>query len=115
MYKRPTLKSSSPWPGAVWTQPVPASSVTCSPNTIGDNLSYKGCCVVIPSNSLPVIVCLKVTSSKPNSAASFSFKHDKKTNVPLFVSYTPYSNLAFKQIAKLAGIVQGVVVQITND
>jgi len=28
-------KSSRPWPGAVWTKPVPASSVTWSPGSMG--------------------------------------------------------------------------------
>ena len=37
-----------------------------------------------------------------------------KTNLPLFVLYKPYSKRGFKQIAKLEGIVQGVVVQMIN-
>jgi hypothetical protein len=32
-------KSSRPWPGAVWTKPVPASSVTCSPSSSGTSNS----------------------------------------------------------------------------
>ena len=37
-------KSSWPWPGAVCTAPVPASSVTCSPRITGTCRSWNGCC-----------------------------------------------------------------------
>ena len=39
LFWTPTLKSSSPCPGAVWTSPVPASAVTWSPVMIGDSRS----------------------------------------------------------------------------
>ena len=34
-----TSKSSVPWPGAVWTKPVPVSSVTCAPASSGTSKS----------------------------------------------------------------------------
>ena len=36
---RPSSKSSAPWPGAIWTKPVPSSSVTKSPGSSGTSKS----------------------------------------------------------------------------
>ena len=55
---------------------------------------------------------MSFTSLKPINSVSLSFKEHKKTNLPILVSYNPYSKSGLAQIAKFAGKVHGVVVQI---
>ena len=66
------------------------------------------------SASLPLNDLIKVHSFKPKVLESSSSNFFKNTRLPLSVLNNPYSNSGFKQIAKLAGKVQGVVVQITK-
>ena len=56
-WARPRLKSSSPWPGAICTKPVPASVVSKSPSSSGVSCSYpcprSGCARMVPARSAP--------------------------------------------------------------
>ena len=96
------------------TEPVPASSVTCSPKIIGDFLSTNGCLVFNNSKSCPTQEPITLMS---DSSHSTSFK--KELNNSWATTYTSplysknvYSNLGCIEIAIFEGIVQGVVVQI---
>ena len=62
-YCRQMAKSSAPKPGAVWTQPEPASRVTCSPLRITLSRSKRGCLALISSNSLPLRVASTVQAA----------------------------------------------------
>ena len=53
--------------------------------------------------------------SSPNFSHSESTNSSKTISLPFSLCTKAYAKSLFKQIAKFAGIVQGVVVQITND
>ena len=115
LYFFATIKSSAPWPGAVCTQPVPASSVTCSPLITKDSRSRNGCWQTILSSSAPFHwpnTC--GASSMPQSAIklfsiSFATTYFSSPNCSSWYSYS-----GWMEIATLPGSVHGVVVQITT-
>ncbi len=68
----------------------------------------------MPSSFLPLNSFNNLQEVKPNFSDILSFNEIKKTNFPKFVSKRPYSKFGCAQIARFAGSVHGVVVQIMN-
>ena len=118
-YCWPTLKSSTPWSGAVCTAPVPASVFTCPPRIRGTCLFANGCCNKKFSRLAPVVSASSWNFSQPyraitSSAMSLASKTVSTPN-PNSQRANTYTNSACRQTAWFEGNVQGVVVQITTD
>src|SRR5690606_13045688 len=74
---------------------------------------YNGCSATTYSNSWPLTVFTVSGFSQPNSSDTVFNSSDATTNFRSPTATTEYSNSGWTEIPKFAGIVQGVVVQIT--
>ena len=129
-------KSSNPWPGAVWTSPVPVSTVTWSPDNIGIRRSeIKGCWHTNVSRSLnpqkkviffPITIWVQWCDLISTFATIFnldlSLSERNWSLSSATTSFSPefsdsamtYLTCGLTQMARLAGRVHGVVVQIAT-
>ncbi|OQC68702.1 MAG: hypothetical protein BWX47_01693 [candidate division Hyd24-12 bacterium ADurb.Bin004] len=118
-YRMPAAKSSVPWPGAVWTQPVPSSMVTCSAvMTLETSPGVRGCFRPRPSRSEPLNFGAPPPGipTMPGTAEMKSpLRLDATRNLLSPASTITYSSAGFRATALLAGSVQGVVVQMTTS